>query len=311
MSYINRTDFWPNVIDEINSMHPLIALRTLEKFGFKIKNNVYDTVCCSNINKIQSVNEWLNDFFKDKFASSEYKDTITKNSNLLKYLDLISQYVNANPEIINYNFVGITEEKMRIRPENEYLRILGIPVHNMYQSSYNMHRLRNHLYNGYLSTLVRNGRGPFIVNKTGIYTPFGSNILGLNNMYLQGGAHEKLILAKYNTNSGSKLIEDIIKEIMQDMENKGKKLSNEDKDKINELIKKMQEIEDELYKIINYMEVYNDQIAISDKEEKTIKLKELEDLVTKYCKLQKCHLNHEEHLTRIIDAIEDIVNKKN
>ncbi len=106
-----RGDFFEVSKEEIKNMHPLIALRTLQKFGFRQYRKM-DTVANRELNKIERVDHWLKNYVAEHYAKNDVRNAISGNKNLLIYLDLIAQYVNSSScvSILNPEYSGKTEQ---------------------------------------------------------------------------------------------------------------------------------------------------------------------------------------------------------
>ena len=111
-SYLATGDFFKATNDEINNMHPLIALRMLQRFGFKAIR-IYDDAAKMQLKKIQSVEDWINRVLTVMFSSEKVQrvfDGSDKNTYLLQYLQQVVNYVNRNPAILNKDYKGTTNE---------------------------------------------------------------------------------------------------------------------------------------------------------------------------------------------------------
>lgn len=97
---------------EINKMHPMIARRTLQRFGF-VEREQYDTVAKMKLIKVCDTEYWLKNVVASNITSGEVRNIITNNQSLLRYFDLVVAYVNGNPAILNKNYKGITEETLK------------------------------------------------------------------------------------------------------------------------------------------------------------------------------------------------------
>lgn len=77
------------------NIHPLMALRILQTFGFKkfIDN--------TRIMKIESVDHWLNNM-STIFTDPQIQNIIrNRNNHLLEYLQNLVDFINGNPAILN------------------------------------------------------------------------------------------------------------------------------------------------------------------------------------------------------------------
>ncbi len=108
LGFLKRNKFnWINAPKEINKAHPVLVLKVLQAFGFR-EEKVYDINSVGNggkIWKIQKVNTWKNKYLNQKFKP-ELVDHVMNNSDLRVYLDLLVDYVNQNPSLINDHLVN-------------------------------------------------------------------------------------------------------------------------------------------------------------------------------------------------------------
>jgi hypothetical protein len=98
---------WIYAPKDINSAHPVLVLKVLQAFGFR-EEKVYDINSVGNgskIWKIQKVNTWKNKYLNQKFKQ-ELVDHVMANTDLRVYLDLLVDYVNQNPSLINDHLVN-------------------------------------------------------------------------------------------------------------------------------------------------------------------------------------------------------------
>jgi hypothetical protein len=100
-------DYFKEISNKINDLHPKIALAILRKFGFKMdKNN----------KQIVPVSYWLSKLAEDYFKNSDPASTfnfdamLRKQEGLLKFLNLLVHYINANPGILNKEHVASTAD---------------------------------------------------------------------------------------------------------------------------------------------------------------------------------------------------------
>lgn len=92
--------FFDVTMEEINSIHPIIALRTLEKFSFE-KIYVYEPNFNHNILLIEDYKTWFNRIIKNTSIPSKIIDNIKKNKKFEIYMQNLVDYVNKNPAILN------------------------------------------------------------------------------------------------------------------------------------------------------------------------------------------------------------------
>lgn len=121
---------------EINDVHPLIAFRILQKFGFR-KHKQSITQRKEPIYVVESISHWLATYVSNKFTEEEQK-LISNNKVLLKYLGGLIELININPGLINKDYDGIYFNK-----EPEYLPKFPVPTKEPIEKQ--LKELRNHL----------------------------------------------------------------------------------------------------------------------------------------------------------------------
>lgn len=100
--------------NDIINMHPLIAYRTLQRFNFS-KYKTKDMESNRDIYKVERVEHWIDNYVRKQFKSADVDKIINDNTNLLKYLDMISQYVNNNLHILNDTNKKVTNSSMTFK----------------------------------------------------------------------------------------------------------------------------------------------------------------------------------------------------
>jgi hypothetical protein len=112
---IKHSNFFNAAKTNISAMHPLMALSILRQFGFR-QHLVYDNKAGTELYKVETFKHWEKTFLKDHTSSADIIEML-KNPDanyLAQYLDLISQYVNCNPVILNKHYTGASEEQFGV-----------------------------------------------------------------------------------------------------------------------------------------------------------------------------------------------------
>lgn len=130
-TYMSDASFWGNnehsIKKEVTEMLPAMALTTLEKFGFKqVSSN--DSVAKRVLNKVESVNSWLQRLEKEMASDPTNFNTIQKNTNLVLYLTLLVEKINGSPHILNPECAQ-SEETQKNNPNRHsgsYLSQIGL-----------------------------------------------------------------------------------------------------------------------------------------------------------------------------------------
>lgn len=100
--------------EEINKMDLKLVLKILQNFNFQSKNQ-YSNFYKKNLIIIESVGEWFNKL------SSENQKIIIKIPIFLGYLQLLVDYINLNPMILNKNWLEFDEKLYDLLHLEEYL----------------------------------------------------------------------------------------------------------------------------------------------------------------------------------------------
>ena len=339
--FLKHGNFFKTVQSEVDNMHPLIALRTLQKFGFHAVMK-FDEKAQIQLKKIQSVDDWLNGFMAKKFSKAEMQKVFegnSKNENLLTYLKLVVNHVNRNPAILNKDFKGTTAE----------MNSPSVPPSPLKPSS-----LKDDLAK--LSVHLKTGYGPVTGNKVhidekngGIFGPFGMiyskdyglippflvhgyaanyNIPGMKLDDLYGVPHEAPVSSLENDKYmsfqqfqqkidsgyfiGAKFFGDLIRHHLEKLKLTGKEVIQEDVVKIQKMLDDQFRLETELIKIIKYFEEYRKLVDyLGDYDSKTISESNIVKLIDSKSKLLTKKAAGERTLVELLAAIDAIDQRSN
>ena len=315
----SESDFGKLAREEINAMHPVIALRTLQRFGFHTYT-VYDPEAGTRLKKVENVNHWLENYMAVTFTKEEVQKSINGNDLLKRYLNLISDFVNSNPGILNKGYTGTTVEAVGTYQPSQLVQELGINCRKEpskeASSLYDIKRFTTYHKTSLHTASVRNNTTPFVVAATGVSTPFGSVVTPGVQMLTprsggQSGGGDLTNLALRKLTSGGvtsgELINGIFSAALKELEDRGKQLSATDLQRINKRIHDLTRTEDELLRNVAYIEAYNKYLdAFNDYTDSTIELggkDGLESLVDRQNKLQGRHLGNEEYLLKLLGHV--------
>ena len=160
-------DFFKVAEKEILSIHPLLAYRTLQRFGFRSRNGE------GGLKEVEDVYSWLDGVVKEKIATGgntkDYWDTIQKNQTLVDYLNLVSQYVNANPGILNQQYEG-APISMKVR-QSDYAKRLGLKPRIIASKDQMMGLQLGSLGQQFKMKAAVQGQSPFILAGKAMYPP--------------------------------------------------------------------------------------------------------------------------------------------
>jgi len=102
----NSDMYFKNISNKINDLHPKIALLILRRFGFQIDTDK---------KQILPVSYWLSELAKKYFINNprddfDFDSYIKNKEGLLKFLNLLVHYINANPGILDKNYVASADD---------------------------------------------------------------------------------------------------------------------------------------------------------------------------------------------------------
>ncbi len=318
----NFKDFYNVAKEEINSMHPMVALKTLKHFGFKVEN-VYDRVLNTNIDKVIKVSDWINLEIRKKYPSNnKFEEIVAKlkanNENLLVYLDLTVAYVNSNPGILNKKIKGKTEEAIGLARPTQYAKELKLPMYKRPPLAYKI-KYDTETFRHYLKSRPRLiGAMPIRRVRGGIRFPFGMShtpyVSGIWRAQMGGGNYGWVL--KQTGSSKKKIncaqfIYEVFKDQINELKRKGVEISDNDKEKIKKRIDTMMKLQKELLKNIQYIEEYNELINIFP-EQKTgsLTLRKLYDFVDRQGKLQNKYVTYQEQMAKLLSKLDAYLYKE-
>lgn len=107
LDHYKKNGFNSNAEKEVESVHPLVALRTLQKFGFG-RDSSFDQHAGMSVTKIESVDDWVNNFMKKQFTESQIKSIFNspRNDLIMQYLNKLVKRVNSHPSLLNNGHIG-------------------------------------------------------------------------------------------------------------------------------------------------------------------------------------------------------------
>jgi len=109
---MNDNDF-DGLDQQVSDMHPIVALRTLQKFGFR-KHKVYVAEIGQELWRVESADHWRNNYLKKHFTIDKVRKMFDhKTFHIFMYLDRISGYVNSNPAILNKGYSGVAPSPLQ------------------------------------------------------------------------------------------------------------------------------------------------------------------------------------------------------
>lgn len=304
-------------VDDIKNLHPILALRILQQFGFH-KYKVHDSQAGFAIYKVESVDSWIKNYLTKHFAPQKLGELLNNGPSqpLFQYLNLMAQFVNANPAILNKGFSGKSREAVGIPVLTEFANKLGLKPEQINKATriYELNRLRNHLV--WATPNIRSNvlRSPF-----GTFTPgvsmmqSRSGFGGLTNMMMGGGDKCDNVYAKLNNSGqvlGSTLIEKYLNAVILDFNHRGKSLDSQDERRMKDRVAQLKKLEDDLMKTLCYIDEFNSLAdTFGDYSSGTMSEGTLTKLIeraeTIVSKQQGYYGNVLDYLTKIVNVLDD------
>ena len=259
--------FWGKAVNEVDNMHPSMALETLKAFEFSRYSKDNETLGME-LQVVESVDEWLESLKAEtkktppQITESEYK-AIKNNEKLIGYLKMIVKKINENPSILNKHYRGGPLQRSIAEVNKEsfsgsYLSKLGVgPLAGAVQrlSSSDVERV---------SGLVRDNRARLSISLgyaglTGMRIP----------LVMSGGADwAQLVEKQLDSNKRTAgMFRHMFIAYAQRLNAVRKEISTADTNKINELIDTLDAAETKLYKTMAYAEKYAQLLEIHQQQD--------------------------------------------
>jgi hypothetical protein len=321
---INYVEFLSKNLNKINIYKLGVMLYSLD---FHIHSNSSVSESKPTI-AFESVKEWIsrnfnkfksssdnyyfnnNDNYKKASSSEELYRLIRADDKLFKFLNAAVKIVNANPHVLDQysNVVQPCEEKAVTKKYKDMnLREKSIPKKSeSFEGGIDM--LMNYLKNTQGLKTVVTGKFPSPL----INANFGIPVLTSSPSPFtfirkqSGGGIDSSQVA------GTKLLERLFKSACSRMSRKGVYLNQEDRQRIEEQLKKMHDIENELSKTIYYMlelsKVYNGSNSRNVREHELKKIVEHYKRVIKYYNQSQTDVLSK--FARVNEQMEKILNQK-
>jgi len=320
----------PNIVDEmknqIQKLHPLVALRILQRFGFK-RHNVFDSASNQNIFKVETVAHWRKRFLanNDRLTNEDKQNLESGNHVLLQYLELLSQYINCNPGVLNKGYSGTTVEQQGLPGlRSERAVKLGVELRKEPPSGanakYNLALFNQFINNGYQGTLHRAGVNPIFagIAQGGIINSPLHSIIGttpgmVGVVQAGGGSDFEHIIKNLNRGcSSAKLINAIFGSQTELMRGRRQQLNQEDYNRIISRIEQLTKLESELLQTTAFISEYNNLFNIyGEYAGETLTEKKIQDLVNRHHRLQTNKFSTEKDLSNILVKLEKLTGDDN
>lgn len=257
-------------IENIKGVHPLIALQTLRKFGFR-RHLQYDTTAGTELWKVECVNHWVKHYLTKNHGTKEVQDMIhnAKSNNFLKYLSYLSQYVNSSPAILNKNFMGKSDEAMGVFVVPVDAAKLGLKVpYPRIGTNVVEPCLGNLVTSKYALVGGQHINGPSVMSGgghkdiyggqflQGILSPFGTRTFtpGVPMLKNDAGDVSQCKIITNIKNQGSNIMIEMFKGIVKALDAKGKPLSSDQINALNTKLEQHKQLETELLRTLCFLE---------------------------------------------------------
>lgn len=270
---LKDSNFWNNTKKEVfEDMLPDVACSILDSFGFqkvKVTNGKY-----TNLNAFEEKSAWLARLNKN--YSSDY-DAISKNANLMSYLDMLLNKVNGSPAILNDNFYDKPNGTFNInRFNNSRLKMMGINGINtvINPGSVSLSNITNTLNSNISSSRLAFGFLPGVVNLRMI----GG---GLAAMSIQQRASQSVPSLDWaaQVQKNSPILRKLLEHYTSQLAAVDRQIDTTDQAKLDKAITDLENSEDLLVKNVTVMHEYlNIMLNYSDKYDETSKNETLENI---------------------------------
>lgn len=123
--------FWEDDLNwgavDVAAIHPKLAVRTLQRFGFRTRRVVLPDG--QQVKLVESVDSWKKNYLETKFKDNKEVQDIFKssaNKKIAEYLQLVVDHVNKNPAILNKDYKPYTAPTKDAMSKSKLLQKLQI-----------------------------------------------------------------------------------------------------------------------------------------------------------------------------------------
>jgi hypothetical protein len=273
---LRHVDMNKVIVSEIQNIHPLVALGILKKLNFRTRSVTNDDG--TSYLEMESVSHWAKEYAETN--GENYATFVTSNMNMIKYLNLLVQYVDNNPGILNPEYADEINNKMSKRHSfkgSAFAEEIGIPKREIPMSSaYDSAMFKRHFK---LGRMVMTGGsypyGPFIMQRKRLISPFKMHTLTPHRFSFNN--HVTRRHADYD------YVYDLIHTLKRELEHKGKKFDPTSEKYITDIMKSHKQNELVINKIISTLELYNSYIDLfSDYKSELLNMDNLNKIAKMY-----------------------------
>jgi len=260
---------------KIEDLHPLIAVRTLEKFGFEVNNK-------NGRREVQNVNDWLNNVVGAKMGIGVLqkikKDKL--NNNIIKFLDLLVDFVNTNSDILNKGNV----------PSQQKQLLPLIPMSSVITGLKQKLQTDKHMlgFGNYQAFNL-----PFLPFMAA--SPDGQS----SGVILQGGGDE--------VQTGARYMKNIFENAFDELKSNNKDIVRTDKQKILKRLDNVINEEDEIMKNLSTIRVFGQlKSAFNGHDSNILSKQNMDKLVDRQKRLEQRKNKQERSLVAILETMSKI-----
>lgn len=257
--------------NEVDNMHPIIVIKILEKFGFKLVRKL------NGDKKVQSWEDWVQDL-NNKIDDKDVVKKARESDALRMYFKFLINYVNENPKLINKEARDMKEKEKEGEKQTHASR-LGI-------ESYKPIKERQEL--GMLNQFMKNNmaRLPEMKYQNGKITGPFSQMTGGRMLLIPGAVRpvNKDTKDKY----GSQLVKKLYQQKLNELKSRNKQLDKSTQQKIMKNIEQYQDAENKIIKLLSLIREYNKAVDQYGKYgNKSVSEEKMKDLVDSYERYRK------------------------
>lgn len=323
LEYWKKTsDFFTAAKEEITKMHPMVAVKTLQRFGFQMEE-VYDSEAGRRLKKVECVSKWVNRIagtnafdVNTTTKTSDVLKIIKDNADLMNYLKLVREYINANPAILNAGYSGATVESKGIPETSDYLKKLNIgmrrnPMGYGDKATLDQKRMYDKIRVDY-SGLSRSRPG--MPMSTGLPTwssYFGTRDVGFGIPFQIGGHNSFLKRQAQGKITGAVALGNIIDGLVANLRRSGKTIDENTEKMLKEKKKQLYDVEKNLLETEMYLEEYKNIIDMFQQyDQQVITMNDIKKMVDHHHRASTKLYNGEKYLVDVFGALTQLLDDK-
>jgi hypothetical protein len=283
--------------DIMDNLHPNIALQTLSSLGFKSEER-YSNQVGRQIRLCENVNEWARRLEQESKGNwPKIASEVRSEHYLCKYLDLIVNFVNRNPMILNKEDAKYFTPKDRSTADDEFkgqLKLYRVPPYRQqllsgfnslesYLSSFGSFRPIQSLYRQGGGFNISNVRAMQMMqaSKTNKFAPRQYQVGGnYGEQYKFASAESK--------RTGYGLVQRLYDQVRADLKHRGKEIGETSKARINGILENYKKAEDEVTNGLIQLEKYLTLVqGFKDYEPKTLESDEIQKFITDHREMEE------------------------